>query len=205
MSLSRLLASAGVLLLLGGCGSSGRAPATAGVPADAVMDATEETAESAPAAADARGAASAGGLTDDEILARAPESSVRSESLDVASMTLAELNALAPLEDVHFNYDSADLSAEAQAILTRHAEWLRRHGAVSVQIEGHCDERGTVEYNLALGDLRARSVRDFLAQLDIASNRLRTISFGKEVPLDPARNEQAWRRNRRAHFVVVAK
>jgi len=107
-----------------------------------------------------------------------------------------------PLEDVHFEYDKADLGDEARGLLEKHALWLQNHRAAKVTIEGHCDERGTVDYNLALGDKRARAVRDYLVSLGVTGDRLQTVSFGKERPLDPAANEQAYAKNRRAHFVV---
>ncbi len=107
-----------------------------------------------------------------------------------------------PLEDIRFDYDQANLSDEARAILEKHALWLQNHRAAKVTIEGHCDERGTVDYNIALGDRRARAVHDYLASLGVAGDRLQTVSFGKERPLDPANNEAAWAKNRRAHFVV---
>ena len=107
-----------------------------------------------------------------------------------------------PLEDVHFEYDQAQLSDQARAILERHALWLQNHRAARIAVEGHCDERGTVDYNLALGEQRARAVRDYLVSLGVAGDRLTTVSFGKEKPLDPASNEAAWAKNRRAHFVV---
>ncbi len=108
-----------------------------------------------------------------------------------------------PLEDVHFLYDQANLSDQARAILEKHALWLQNHRQARVTVEGHCDERGTVDYNLALGDKRARAAREYLVSLGVAGDRLQTVSFGKERPLDPASNAQAWARNRRAHFVVA--
>jgi peptidoglycan-associated lipoprotein len=107
-----------------------------------------------------------------------------------------------PLEDVHFEYDQATLTDEARAILDRHAAWLKGHPAARVMVEGHCDERGTVEYNLALGDRRARAAHDYLVSTGVSSGMLRTTSYGKERPLDTASNEGAWARNRRAHFTV---
>lgn len=107
-----------------------------------------------------------------------------------------------PLEDVHFDYDQATLTEQARAILDRHAAWLKSHPSAKVMVEGHCDERGTVEYNLALGDRRARAARDYLVSAGVASEALRTTSYGKERPLDTGSNEAAWARNRRAHFGV---
>jgi peptidoglycan-associated lipoprotein len=107
-----------------------------------------------------------------------------------------------PLEDVLFDYDQATLSDQARATLEKHALWLQNHRAAQVTVEGHCDERGTAEYNLALGDQRARSARDYLVSLGVSADRLRTVSYGKERPLDPLDSEAAYSRNRRAHFVV---
>ena len=105
-------------------------------------------------------------------------------------------------EDIHFEFDSILLSAQAQEILRKKAQWLKENRAVSVTIEGHCDSRGTNEYNLALGDRRAYSAKVFLIDLGIAESRLQTLSFGEERPLDPGENEEAWAKNRRAHFVI---
>ena len=105
-------------------------------------------------------------------------------------------------EDIQFEFDSIRLNPDAQVILRKKAEWLRANPAVTVTIEGHCDNRGTNEYNLALGDRRAHSSKLLLIDLGIAESRLQTISFGEERPLDPAENEDAWARNRRAHFVI---
>lgn len=107
-----------------------------------------------------------------------------------------------PLEDVTFDYDQATLSDEARAVLERHALWLQNHRAAKVSVEGHCDERGTVDYNLALGDKRARAARDYLVSLGVAADRLGTVSYGKERPLVTGSGEQSFARNRRAHFVV---
>ncbi|MCK4485843.1 MAG: peptidoglycan-associated lipoprotein Pal [Desulfobacterales bacterium] len=105
-------------------------------------------------------------------------------------------------ENIHFEFDRSRLLAEAKKILRRKARWLRAHPDVSVVVEGHCDERGTNEYNMALGDRRARSAESFLADMGIARGRLTTISYGEEKPLDPRHNEEAWTKNRRAHFVI---
>jgi len=107
-----------------------------------------------------------------------------------------------PLANIHFDYDSAALTDEARSTLEKHALWLQSHREATVTVEGHCDERGTVEYNLALGEQRSRAARDYLVTLGVAASRLRTVSYGKERPLDPASTEEAWARNRRAHFAV---
>ena len=105
-------------------------------------------------------------------------------------------------EDILFEFDSAKLSIEAQDILRRKAAWLKANPRARVIIEGHCDERGTDEYNLALGDRRAYSAKSFLVDLGIADSRLTTVSYGEERPLDPGADEDAWTKNRRAHFVI---
>ena len=114
----------------------------------------------------------------------------------------AETGEGGPLEDVHFEYDSPNLTDQARSVLEKHALWLQNHRGAKVLVEGHCDERGTVEYNLALGEKRARAARDYLASLGVASDRLRTTSYGKERPLDTATSEAAFAANRRAHFTV---
>lgn len=107
-----------------------------------------------------------------------------------------------PLEDIHFDYDQAELTDQARAMLERHAQWIKSHAAAKVRVEGHCDERGTVEYNLALGERRAQTTREYLVSLGVAGDRLATVSYGKERPLDTGTTESAYARNRRAHFSV---
>ncbi|NUO83576.1 peptidoglycan-associated lipoprotein Pal [candidate division KSB1 bacterium] len=106
------------------------------------------------------------------------------------------------LENINFDYDKFDLTATARDILANHASVLRNRPEVSVQIEGHCDERGTIEYNLALGDKRAKAVANYLISLGVERSRLSTISFGKERPVDSRQNESAWAKNRRAEFRI---
>ncbi|MEE8587343.1 MAG: OmpA family protein [Acidobacteriota bacterium] len=101
---------------------------------------------------------------------------------------------------VFFAYDKSDLSEEAKAVLQENARYLRQYPDSRILIEGHCDERGSEEYNLALGDLRSRTAHDFLVQLGVETNRMNTISFGEERPFDPALTEAAFAKNRRAHF-----
>jgi peptidoglycan-associated lipoprotein len=121
---------------------------------------------------------------------------------DISSRELAAAKDAFVNEHIYFAFDSSALSPEAQAILRQKAEWLRKNPGVSVSIEGHCDERGTTEYNLALGDRRAWAVKSFLTNLGIPGNRLTTISFGDERPADPGHDEYAWAKNRRAQFVL---
>ena len=105
-------------------------------------------------------------------------------------------------EDVYFEFDSIQLTPEAQSILVEKAKWLRDNPSAFVTIEGHCDNRGTNEYNLALGEGRAKSAKTFLMDLGIDIARLNTISYGEERPVDPRQTESAWAKNRRAHFVI---
>lgn len=105
-------------------------------------------------------------------------------------------------EDIHFDFDSAIILFSAQDLLKEKARWLQENSDVTVIIEGHCDERGTSAYNLALGDRRAESVKTFLIDLGIASSRLTTISYGEERPVDDASTEEAWAKNRRAHLII---
>ena len=105
-------------------------------------------------------------------------------------------------EDVYFDYDSAVLSAAAQGVLKNKSIILGKYSGVSVKIEGHCDERGTNEYNLALGERRAESAKSFLVNLGVNPSRLKTISYGEEKPVNAGHDESAWSKNRRAHFVA---
>lgn len=110
---------------------------------------------------------------------------------------------VSPLQTVYFDFDRADIRPEMRTVLQRNAEWLRRHPRVKMSIEGNCDERGTEEYNMALGQRRAEAVKSYLVSLGISSNRLSTISYGEERPADPGHNEAAWAKNRRAEFSIV--
>jgi len=109
-----------------------------------------------------------------------------------------------PLKDLYFDFDRYDLRADARETLRANATWLQNNASVRVEIEGHCDERGTSEYNLALGAKRAQSAKDYLVSLGISGERLSTISYGEEIPTCKEPNEQCWRQNRRARFVILA-
>ena len=109
------------------------------------------------------------------------------------------------LKDIHFDFDKYDIRPGDAEILKENAALLAKIPDVKIQIEGHCDERGTVEYNLALGVRRANSAKDYLISLGIPEKRLSTISYGKERPLDSGHNEEAWAKNRRAHSIVLSK
>ena len=120
-----------------------------------------------------------------------------------ASSSLEDLNRESPLEPAFFDYDSSEISASGRSVLEKNAEVLKRYPTWAITIEGHCDERGTPEYNLGLGERRAMVTREYLVELGLDIGRIRTVSYGKEFPFDPGNNEQAYSRNRRAHFVIT--
>ncbi len=107
-----------------------------------------------------------------------------------------------PLKDIYFAFDSYKLDATSKATLAGNAEWLKAHEGSTVQVEGHCDERGTNEYNMVLGANRARVAADYLRTLGVPAGSISTVSYGEELPLDPSHNEEAWAKNRRDHFKV---
>lgn len=123
----------------------------------------------------------------------------------IGSKNLDELNRESPLGPVFFALDSYELSAEARTQLQGSAGVLKQNGTWQVTVEGHCDERGTAEYNLSLGERRALAAKAYLVSLGVAADRLRTVSYGKEFPFDPGHDDAAWAKNRRAHFVITAR
>src|SRR2546428_9806496 len=120
-----------------------------------------------------------------------------------------ELNRVAEqrgyLQDAFFSFDESTLPPDAQTALTTSANWVEKKPQYSLLIEGHCDERGTEQYNLALGDRRANAAKEYIVALGIDGNRIRTVSYGEERPFDPGHDEAAWAKNRRAHLVIVGK
>lgn len=130
------------------------------------------------------------------------EEELREEQLREDRESVLSAREMFENEDILFEFDSASLSVEAQEILRAKAAWLRENPRARVVIEGHCDERGTNEYNLALGDRRAFSSKSFLVDLGISDSILTTISYGEEQPVDTGSTEDAWAKNRRAHFVI---
>jgi peptidoglycan-associated lipoprotein len=132
-----------------------------------------------------------------------PPEPVRDEV--IASASLDDINRNSPLIPLLFEYDSADISADGRGVLDANATVLKRFTTWTITIEGHCDERGTAEYNLALGERRAVAARAYLVSLGISADRLRTVSYGREFPFDPGHDESAYVKNRRAHFVITAK
>ncbi len=133
------------------------------------------------------------------------EPSISGTDVDYNARSLDELNRESPLQPVFYIYDSSDVTAEMQAALQKNAAILRQYPSWVVTIEGHCDVRGTAEYNLTLGERRAQAARAYLISLGIPAERLKTVSYGSEFPFDPGSTEEAYAKNRRAHFVVTSK
>ena len=132
-----------------------------------------------------------------------PPEPLKDDSL--TSKSLDDLNRDSPLKPVFYELDSSDVSAAGQQILQANAAVLKRYPTWQITIEGHCDERGTAEYNLALGERRALAAKTYLVSLGIPADKVRTVSYGKEFPFDAGHDDGAWAKNRRAHFVITAK
>jgi peptidoglycan-associated lipoprotein len=124
---------------------------------------------------------------------------------DVMSADIAALNARGYLKDGYFDYNEATLRDDTRSNLAADAEWLKKYSTIQILVEGHCDERGTTEYNLALGDRRANAVKEYLGSLGVDASRVRTVSYGKERPFCTESNEQCWQSNRRGHLLITAK
>jgi peptidoglycan-associated lipoprotein len=123
----------------------------------------------------------------------------------LATRDIDEINRNSPFQPLFYGLDQSEVDADGQQVLSANAEILKKYPTWVITIEGHADERGSAEYNLALGERRALSARNYLVSLGIPADRLRTVSYGKEFPFDPGHDEAAWSKNRRAHFVVTSK
>jgi peptidoglycan-associated lipoprotein len=123
----------------------------------------------------------------------------------IAGKSLDDLNRDSPLKPLFFELDSSDVSADGQRILQENAAIMKKYPGWQITIEGHCDERGTAEYNLALGERRALAAKNYLVSLGVPADKVKTVSYGKEFPFDPGHDDGAWLKNRRAHFVITAK
>ena len=148
-------------------------------------------------------------VKEDEPSFSATEGAATEESSAASSASLggagdSNLGA-AELQTVYYEFDSYNLSASGRDALKSNAQWLTENATATIQIEGHCDERGTTEYNLALGERRANAARDYLQKLGVDASRMSVISYGEERPLDPATGEAAWAKNRRAQFVILSR
>lgn len=123
----------------------------------------------------------------------------------VMSEDLQTLNSKGYLKDAFFDFDKADLRDDARTALAADAQWLKQYGSIKVLVEGHCDERGTEEYNLSLGQRRASAVKEYLASLGVEGSRVNTVSYGKARPFCTDHDEACWQQNRRGHFVITGK
>jgi peptidoglycan-associated lipoprotein len=132
-----------------------------------------------------------------------PAEPITSDTL--SSTDIDTLNKNSPFQPVFYAYDQDTIDAVGQQALNHNAELMKKYPTWIVTIEGHSDERGTAEYNLALGERRALAARNYLVSLGIPADRLRTVSYGKEFPFEPGHDESSWSKNRRAHFVVTSK
>jgi peptidoglycan-associated lipoprotein len=132
----------------------------------------------------------------------APKSDVEA---NVLNEDLTIMNKKGYLTDAFFDYDQSDLREDARSALAANATWLKKYPSIQILVEGHCDERGTAAYNLALGDKRANAVKEYLNSLGVDGSRVRTVSYGKERPFCTDSTESCWQQNRRGHFVITAK
>jgi len=148
------------------------------------------------------------------VTAKAPDTQVapppapttsRDVTSDVLKQDVAEMNKKGYLTDAYFDYDQSDLREDARTALAADAEWLKKYPSVQILIEGYCDERGTGNYNLALGDRRANAAKEYLVSLGIDGSRVKTVSYGEERPFCTESHEGCWQQNRRAHLVITAK
>jgi peptidoglycan-associated lipoprotein len=121
----------------------------------------------------------------------------------VEQSSLMGPTAKSPLSDINFDYDSSAIGPDARKILSVNADFLSKNKVSAIVVEGHCDERGTAEYNMALGQRRAQETKNYLVNLGVNESKITTMSYGEERPLDTGNNEEAWAKNRRAHFVVT--
>jgi len=172
-----------------GCAKKKPAPATQPAPPPAATTTTPPPAPPPPRPAQ---------RVEESQVAPLPEDAIGNRSLE-------DLNRDSPFKPAFFALDSADLDDAGRAIVNANAEIMKRYPTWVVTIEGHCDERGTAEYNLALGERRAVTARAYLVSLGVSADRLRIVSYGKEFPFDPGHEETSFSKNRRAHFVITAK
>ncbi|MCU0233077.1 MAG: OmpA family protein [Thermoanaerobaculales bacterium] len=190
--LTRMVVTAAMLLMvvgLGACSSSGAKKMQAPAPV--------KTATPTPAIPS--------GVSEEVIHEPVTETMLSEAVTSELPEDLARLNAQGYLEDVFFDTSRHELTPEARELLAKNAAWLQQYPTILILVEGHCDERNTREYNLALGERRAGAVRDFLGFLGIAPERVKIISYGEERPFALGSDESAWRLNRRAHFVIVGR
>ncbi len=165
--------------------------------------AVKQTSTSEPTTVQTQAAAKPGESPDQakKAVMSAPQKSTEQQSKEGAVKAAAESGM--EFSDVHFDFDKYNLKSGERVSLDKIADWLKKNENYKVRIEGNCDERGTAEYNLALGNRRANAAMNYLVDLGIGKKRIKTVSYGKEKPLDPGHDEAAWAKNRRDHFVVI--
>jgi len=134
-----------------------------------------------------------------------PDPSISANTDPLAAADIEKINKQSPFKPVLFAYDSDSLDETARSVMAANAEIMKKYSTWVITLEGHCDERGTAEYNLALGDRRALAVKNYMVSLGISPDRLKTVSYGSEFPFAPGHDEQAWSQNRRAHFMLTSK
>ncbi len=178
-----------LLVFAGACAKKKPAPVTQPVPPPAVSTPAPSTTAPAPPAQRVGESVPVPAISEDTI----------------GNRSLEDLNRDSPFKPAFFGLDSSELDDAGRAIVSGNADIMKKYPTWVVTIEGHCDERGTAEYNLALGELRAVAVKTYLVALGISPDRLRTVSYGKEFPFDMGHTEPAWAKNRRAHFVITSK
>ena len=176
------------VMTVGACGKKAAPPLPATTAATAGSTGTTPT--TAPATDSGCTAPAPATLTEDQIFAQ---------------KSLEQVNAERPLGDVFFDLDESTIRDDARALLQRNADWMKRWASTAITVEGHCDSRGSSEYNLALGTRRANAVKDYLASLGVSAGRVTVISKGKEQPFCTTDEESCWQQNRRGHFIVTAK
>ncbi len=167
------------------------------VQSDASMTTQKQADDDAMAAQQARAKAQA-----DQEAAEAKAAQIQQLQQEAAQREMMMARNQFLNENIYFNFDSSDILPLAEEVLMRKAQYLKDNPGISAQIQGHCDERGTNEYNMALGERRANAAMKYLSDLGVSSARLTTISYGEEMPVDPRHNEEAWAKNRRAEFVI---
>jgi peptidoglycan-associated lipoprotein len=185
-----LLVAMMLVVAVGACGRNRQPPVTTTAPPPATVTPPPPTATTTPQRVD-------------DALPVPAQPPLAEDSL--ANRSLDDLNRNSPLKPVLFQVDSSDLDDAGRAVAAANAEILKKNATWVVTIEGHCDERGTAEYNLALGERRAVATRAYLLSLGIAPDRVRTVSYGKEFPFDPGHTDAAWAQNRRGHFVITSR
>jgi peptidoglycan-associated lipoprotein len=196
-----------VPLLLIGCPKrpdvAGTTPHAPGTPGEAAPPSATRPGPDAPSAADPSSPYTATVRTQEEPVS--PPAAVQEPPVAGAPTAAPKhvTEAVAPLKDIFFDFDKSTIRDDATPNLLENVEWLKAHATARITIEGHCDERGTAEYNLGLGERRAKAALDYLVAAGIDPKRIRTISYGKERPFVLGHDESAWKWNRRAHFVIV--